>query len=169
VETPYSDNTEHNSKEAVLSALMKVLATLNAQERLMGRGVLAVMYQNGRDVGLAEGKRLDRADDLSTALDIIRRSTWGEVWSIELWKEKGQSGETFEEDGKQIAWLVWRECPLRQVCLTEGVDQNGAMCRLSYGLFAGILSSVLDQRVDIMPMVTGPNACKKKVIWREKK
>lgn len=153
-------------KESLLSALMKVLATLNAQEKLMGRGVLAVMYQNGRDVGLAEGRKLDKADNLLTALEIIKKSLWGEVWAIELWKDKGQPGETFEEDGKKSAWLVWRECPMRQVCLTEGVDQNGAMCRLSYGLFAGILSSVLDQKVDILPLATGPNACKKKVIWR---
>ncbi len=152
--------------EVVLSALMKVMATLNAQEKLMGKGVLAVMYQNGRDVGLVEGRKLDRADNLSTALEIIRKSPWGDVWAIELWRDKGQTEDTFEKDGKKSAWLVWRECPLRQVCLSEGVDQNGALCRLSYGLFAGILSSVLEQKTDIMPIATGHNACKKRVIWR---
>ncbi len=152
--------------EASLSALMKVMAALNAQEDILGRGVLASMYQNGRDVGLAEGKKLDRADTLATALDVIRQSSWGRVWGIELWRDKGQPDDCFQDQGKQCSWLVWRECPIRQVCLTEGVKQDGAMCRISYGLFAGILSAVLDKKVDIAPVAVGPNACKKKLIWR---
>jgi predicted hydrocarbon binding protein len=155
-----------NYDGGVLIALMKVMATLNAQEDILGRGVLAIMYQNGRDVGLSEGKKLDRADTLASALTIIRSSSWGQVWNIELWRDQGQSEDTFEEDGKRCAWLVWRDCPVRQVCLTEGAKQDGAMCRISYGLFAGILSSVMGTKVDIVPVAQGPNACKKKVIWR---
>lgn len=152
--------------EAGLGALMKLMAALNAQEEILGRGVLAIQYQNGKSVGLAEGNKLDRADKLSTALNLIKESPWGEVWNIELWRDDGQADDTFEEDGKKCAWLVWRECPIRQVCLTEGVSQDGAMCRLSYGLFAGILSTILGQKLDITPVATGPNACKKKVVWR---
>jgi predicted hydrocarbon binding protein len=145
---------------------MKLMAALNTQEEILGRAVLAIMYQNGKDVGLAEGKKLDRADKLSTALELIKDSSCGEVWNIELWRDAGQADDTFEDDGKKCAWLVWRECPLRQVCLTEGVSQDGAMCRISYGLFAGILSALLEQKLDITPVATGPNACKKKVVWR---
>jgi len=152
--------------EAGLGALMKLMAALNAQEEILGRAVLAIMYQNGKAVGLAEGKKLDRADKLSTALRLIKDSPWGEVWNIELWRDDGQADDFFEADGSKCAWLVWRECPLRQVCITEGVSQDGAMCRISYGLFAGILSSLLDQKLDIAPVATGPNACKKKIVWR---
>ncbi len=152
--------------QAALGALMKVMAALNAQEEILGRGVLAIMYQNGRDVGLTEGKKLDCADQLATALQVIRSSPWGQVWTIELWRDQGQAGDVFEDQGKQCSWLVWRECPIRQVCITEGVAQDGAMCRISYGLFAGILSAVLQKKVDIVPVAVGPNACKKKVIWR---
>jgi len=151
--------------EGTLKSLMKLLATLNAQEKILGRGALGIMYQNSKDVGLLEGKSLDRANNLSTAIDIIKNSHLS-IWEIELWKDKGQKDDIFEEDGKRCAWTVWRECPLRQVCLSEGVEQDGAMCRISYGLFAGILSSILEEKVDIVPVETGPNACKKKVVWR---
>ncbi len=153
-------------QDQILASLMKITATLNAQEEILGRGVLAIMYQNGRDVGLAEGKKLDRASTLASAIHIIQASSWGHVWNIQVWKDQGQPEDVFEQDGKKCAWLVWRECPIREVCLAEGVSQDGAMCRISYGLFAGILSAVLDSKVDIVPVAVGPNACKKKMIWR---
>jgi hypothetical protein len=152
--------------EETLKSMMKLLATLNAQEKILGKGALGIMYQNSKDVGLREAESLDHADNLSTALDLIADSHLS-IWNIELWKDKGQDEETFEdEEGRKCAWTVWRECPLRQVCLSEGIEQDGAMCRMSYGLFAGVLSSILDEKIDIVPVETGPNACKKKVIWR---
>jgi len=156
--------SQENSED-ILRSLMKLLATINSQDKILGKGVLGIMYQNSKEVGLMEGKSLDRANKLSTALDIIKKSPFN-IWNIELWKDKGQEDETFMEEGKKTGWTVWRECPLRQVCLTEGIQQDGAMCRMSYGLFAGILSSILDEKVDIVPVQTGPNACKKKVVWR---
>lgn len=157
--------TDNELKET-LNSLMKLLATLNAQEKILGRGALGIMYQNSKDVGLIEGESLDRADSISTALEIIKNSHLS-IWNIELWKDEGQGEETFkDEDGRLCAWTVWRECPLRQVCLSEGIEQDGAMCRISYGLFAGIISSIMEDRIDIIPVETGPNACKKKVIWR---
>ena len=151
----------------LLQGLMKVTAVLNSGLGVLDRGTLVLMYQDTRDLGVKEGKKLDRADNLATALEIIRQSPWGKVWNIELWRDQGQSADTFiGEDGKQTAWLVWRECPVRQVCRTEGVNQDGVLCRLSYKLFAGVLSAVLDSKVDITPAAVGPNACKKKVVWR---
>jgi hypothetical protein len=154
------------SENAVLRSLMKLMATLNVQDS-MDRGTLILIYQNSRDLGIKEGKKLDRADNLATAMEVIKKSPWGEVWSIELWRDQGQSADTFiDEKGQQSAWLVWRECPVRQVCRSEGVAQVGVMCHISYRMFAGILSSVLDNKVDITPVSVGPNACKKKVTWR---
>jgi len=153
-------------EHAVLQSLMKLMATLNVQDS-MDRGTLILIYQNSRDLGIKEGKKLDRANNIATAMEVIKKSPWGEVWSIELWRDQGQTADTFiDEDGRQSAWLVWRECPVRQVCLTEGVAQDGVMCHMSYRMFAGILSTVLDSKVDITPISVGPNACKKKVTWR---
>jgi hypothetical protein len=141
------------------------MATLNTPDS-MDRGTLILLYQNSRELGQKEGKKLDTADNLATALEIIQESTWGEVWNIELWRDQGQGADTFKEDGKQCAWLVWRECPVREVCRAEGVAQDGVICHISYRLFSGLLSSVLEKKVDITPLSVGPNACKKKVVWR---
>ena len=154
------------SEHAVLQSLMKLMATLNVQDS-MDKGTLILIYQNSRDLGIKEGKKLDRADTLATAMEVVRKSPWGKVWSIELWRDQGQPADTFiDEHGQQSAWLVWRECPVRQVCLSEGVAQDGVMCHISYRMFAGMLSSVLDSKLDITPVAVGPNACKKKVTWR---
>ena len=158
--------TNTGTESAILQSLMKLMATLNVQDS-MDRGTLVLMYANSRDLGIKEGKKLDRANSLVTALEVIKKSPWGEVWTIELWRDQGQAEDTFvDEDGRRAAWLMWRECPVRQVCRSEGVAQDGVMCHISYRMFAGILSSVLDSKVDITPVSVGPNACKKKVTWR---
>jgi hypothetical protein len=150
-----------------LKALMKLLASLNAQEDLLGKATIGIMYQTGRSVGLVEGEKLDQANTVATALDIIKNSPWGDVWEIDLWRDKGQETDTFMKDGRESAWLVWRECPVRQVCLTEGVKQDGAVCKICYGLFVGIIAKVLNKKVDIKAESPGPNACKKLLIIRE--
>lgn len=156
-------SVEHKGE---ILALMKVLSSLNAQEEILGKAAIGIMYQTGKSVGLVEGEKLDRAETVASALDVIKKSAWGDVWGIELWKDQGQVEDTFVKDEKRGAWLVWRECPIRQVCMTEGVKQDGAICKLSYGLFAGIISKVLDKKVDIKPEAVGPNACKKLLIIR---
>lgn len=148
------------------AALMRILASLNIQEEILGKATIGIMYQTGKTVGLVEGEKLDKADGVASALEVIRKSPWGEVWTIELWRDKGQEADTFVKDEKEHAWLVWRDCPIRQVCLTEGVKQDGAICKLSYGIFAGIISKVMDKKADIKPESPGPNACKKVLIIR---
>ncbi|MBW1943934.1 MAG: hypothetical protein JRJ51_14025 [Deltaproteobacteria bacterium] len=149
-----------------VGALMKILASLNAQENILGKATIGIMYQTGKSVGRVEGEKLDRAETVSSALEIIRDSPWGDVWGIEIWRDEGQTEDTFKRDEREHAWLVWRECPIRQVCLTEGVKQDGAICKLSYGMFAGIISKVLNKKVDIKPESPGPNACKKLLVIR---
>jgi len=161
------DAPAKSGEKADIVALMKVLASLNTQEDILGRAAIGIMYQTGKSVGQVEGERLDRADTVASALEVIRNSAWGNVWGIDLWKDKGQTEDTFVNAGRTCAWLVWRECPIRQVCLTEGVKQDGAVCKLSYGLFAGIISKVLGKKADIKPESPGPNACKKLLMIRE--
>ncbi|MBN1317624.1 MAG: hypothetical protein JXA42_19225 [Anaerolineales bacterium] len=153
------------NETAILESLVKLMATLNVPDAL-DRGTLILLYQNSREMGLREGEKLDRADTLATALDIIKKSSWGKVWNIELWRDQGQEADTFVKDGKQCAWLIWRECPVREVCRSEGVDQDGVLCHISYKLFSGILSAVLNEKIDITPVAVGPNACKKIAVWR---
>lgn len=153
------------NETAILESLVKLMATLN-MPGAMDRGTLILLYQNSREMGQKEGEKLDTAEKLSTALDIIRQSSWGKVWNIELWRDQGQPEDTFIKDGQQCAWLIWRECPVREVCRSEGVEQDGVLCHISYRLFSGMLSMVMNEKIDITPVNVGPNACKKIAVWR---
>jgi predicted hydrocarbon binding protein len=149
-----------------LEALERVMACLNAQEEIIGKGTIGVLYQAGRDVGQVEGKQLDRSDDVTTAIRLIDEGE-KRVWNVEIWNQTGSSSPILEEDGYCKVQVVFRECPIRQVCITQGVRQDGAMCRLAYGYYAGLLSSVMSRKVDLRAIEVGPNACKKEIRWRK--
>ncbi len=146
-----------------LQAMMRIMAKLSlASEGLIGKGANALMYQTGKDMGRLEGKKLDRTTDLSKALQMLTEAEQG-VWNIELWKDVGAADYVFEEDGVEKAYVLFRECPMRQVCVTHGIKMDGVSCRITHGLFAGMLSEVTGRKVDLHVVHAGPNACKKVV------
>lgn len=144
-----------------IHALMRIVASLGlASDSLIGVAANALMYQTGKDMGRAEGKKLDKTSDLSKALELLTQAEEG-VWHIEPWKDVGVANYFFEEDGVRKAHLVFYECPMRQVCLTHGIAMDGVICRITHGLFAGMLGEVMDCKADLRVEHTGPNACKK--------
>ncbi|NLI99270.1 hypothetical protein GX441_11515 [bacterium] len=144
-----------------IKALMKIVASLShASDTLIGKAANTLMYQTGKDLGKIEGAKMDKTDDLSKALDMIAKAEEG-VWEIELWKDKGVADYVFEDAGVRKAYLVFKECPIRQVCMTHGVKQDEVICRITHGLFAGIMGEVMEKKVDLHVEHAGPNACKK--------
>jgi predicted hydrocarbon binding protein len=149
-----------------IAALMRIMASLgNASETLIGKAANVLMYQTGKDLGRHEGEKLDKTDDLSKAIEMLMKAEEG-VWQIELWKDKGIPEYVFEENGAKKAYLVFRECPIRQVCMTHGIKQDGVICRITHGLFAGMMSEVMGGKVDLFVEHPGPNACKKIVAMK---
>jgi predicted hydrocarbon binding protein len=144
-----------------IKALMKIVASLShASDTLIGKAANTLMYQTGKDLGKIEGAKMDKTDDLSKALDMIAKAEEG-VWEIELWKDKGVADYIFEDGGVRKAYLVFKDCPIRQVCMTHGVKQDEVICRITHGLFAGIMGEVMEKKVDLHVEHAGPNACKK--------
>jgi len=144
-----------------IKALMKIVASLgHASDTLIGKAANTLMYQTGKDLGRLEGAKLDKTDDISKALDMIAKAEDG-VWEIEPWKDEGVSDFIFEEGGAHKAYLIFKECPIRQVCMAHGIKQDGIICRITHGLFAGIIGEVMDKKVDLHVEHAGPNACKK--------
>ncbi len=149
-----------------IAALMRIMASLNhASESLIGKAANALMYQTGKDLGKLEGEKLDKTDALAKALEMLMKVEKG-VWQIELWKDRGVADYTFEEDGVTKAHLVFRECPIRQVCVAHGIKQDGVLCRITHGLFAGMMGEVMGKKVDLHVEHPGPNACKKIVAFK---
>lgn len=144
-----------------IRALLRIMASLgHASDTLIGKAANALMYQTGKDLGRIEGKKLDKTDDLVKALDMMMKAEEG-VWQIEPWKDEGSPDYIFEENGIKKARLIFRECPVRQVCMTHGVQQDKVICRITHGLFAGMMGEVLGKKVDVHVEHAGPNACKK--------
>lgn len=144
-----------------IKALLRIMASLaHASDTLIGKAANALMYQTGKDLGKIEGKKMDKTDDLVTALDMLMKAEEG-VWQIEPWKDDAGTDYFFEENGIRKARLIFRECPVRQVCMTHGVEQDKVICRITHGLFAGMMGEVLGKKVDIHVEHAGPNACKK--------
>ena len=144
-----------------IKALVRILASLShASESLIGKAANALMYQTGKDLGKIQGDKLDKTKDLDKALDMLMDAEKG-VWHIELWKDKGEADYIFGDDEVKKAYLIFRECPIREVCMTHGIEQNGVICRITHGLFAGMIGEVMDKKVDLLVEHTGPNACKK--------
>ncbi len=144
-----------------IRALLRIMASLaHASDTLIGKASNALMYQTGKDLGRIEGKKMDKTDDLVKALEMLMSAEEG-VWHIEPWKDKGVADYIYEEDGVKKARLIFGECPIRQVCMTHGVEQDKVICRITHGLFAGMMSEVLGKKVDVHVEHAGPNACKK--------
>ncbi len=144
-----------------IQALMRILASLDfASNSLIGTAAKALMYQTGKDIGRLEGKKLDHTDDLGQAMDMLMQAERG-VWYIEPWADDGATDYLSHEDGITRARVIFRECPIRQVCLTHGIKQDGVICRITHGLFAGMLGEAMAKRVELKVEHAGPNACKK--------
>ena len=150
-----------------IEALVRILASLShASESLIGKAANALMYQTGKDLGKIEGEKLDKTKDLDKALKMLMDAEEG-VWNIELWKDKGEADYIFGDEEVKKAYLIFRECPIREVCMTHGIEQDGVICRITHGLFAGMIGKVLDKKVDLHVEHPGPNACKKIVTMKE--
>ncbi len=150
-----------------IQAFMRIVASLAlASDTLIGPAAKALMYQSGKEMGKAEAKKLDRTDDLLKALAMLDEAERG-VWHIEPWADDGASSFIAEQDGCQIAHLIFRECPIRQVCLTHGIAQDGTICRITHGLFAGMMGEIMNKKIEVKVEHAGPNACKKVVEIKE--
>ncbi len=150
-----------------VQAFMRIVASLSlASDTLIGPAAKALMYQSGKEMGKAEAKKLDRTDDLLKALAMLDEAERG-VWHIEPWADDGASSFIVEQDGSHVAHLIFRECPIRQVCLTHGIAQDGAICRITHGLFAGMMGEIMNKRIEVKVEHAGPNACKKVVEIKE--
>lgn len=146
-----------------INALLEIMYSLgSASDTLIGKTANVLMYQTGKDMGKIEGKKLDKSEDLAKAIGMLMDAKEG-VWRIELWKDKGVADPFFEEGGVRKAHLVFTECPIRQVCMSRGIPQDGVICRITHGLFAGMIGEVLGKKVDLRVEHAGPNACKKTV------
>lgn len=145
---------------ASMTKIMSILAHGHSQEGLFGRAVNRMMYLTGQKIGKLEGEKMDRCSDLQKALNMIMEQEKG-VWAAELWKNQEDGDYFYEEDGTKKVRMIFKDCPIRQVCMAHGTEMNGVFCQIAHGLFGGILESITGKKLALTAEHTGPNVCKK--------
>ena len=155
--------TEEATLRETLASLAALTAALSkASGALLGKSAKSIMYLSGSDMGRVEGRKLDRTDDLARAIEMLVDVEL-RGWGVELWKDADQEEYVVEEPGLSSAWLLFHECPVRQVCLAYDVRMGDALCQLSHGYLAGVLSEILGRKAQLVLEHAGTNACKKQL------
>jgi predicted hydrocarbon binding protein len=130
-----------------------------AGENVLGKGAPALMYQAGRDAGLAEGGLRQKTADVMQALKVVL-DDGDEVWQVETWQEPGAPGDWTEDGDGVSASLVFKQCPLLMLARSAGSTPGGMLCQALHGYIAGSMETMLSKRVDLKVDHCGPRACK---------
>lgn len=152
-------------KRRTLQETMNFMAALSAGiEPILGRGANSMTMSAGRNLGrkFSEGAR--HTDDLLEAIDEVRRVLAANscLWGFEPFKPVGQDElVSITDNGARQVLLVFRDCMIRQSLFRFGHPQQGSLCNMMYGFFAGALESIMGKKASLEIKHAGENACLK--------
>lgn len=152
-------------KRRTLQETMNFMAALSAGiEPILGRGANSMTMSAGRNLGRKLSADATRTTDLIEAVDVVRKVLEENscLWGFEPFKARGQQEYiTLNEAGDQQLMLVFRDCMIRQALLRFGHAQEGSLCNMMYGFFAGALETIMGKRTTLEIKHAGENACLK--------
>ncbi len=152
-------------KRRTLQETMNFMAALSAGiEPILGRGANSMTMSAGRNLGrkFSEGAR--QTGDLLEAVAEVRRILVNNncLWNFEPFKPVGQDQLiTTNDRGQSQMLLVFRDCMIRQSLFRFGHPQQGSLCNMMYGFFAGALESIMGKKATLEIKHAGENACLK--------
>ena len=146
-------------QEERLRALAEALGVMNEATREMaGSSAPRLMYFAGKDLGLREAAAYDCTDDIGLALKAVFPGG-DEVWKVTLWKNREEE-DYWSYDAEDMSLrLLFERCPVRDACLSAGVDLGGVACQTAHGHAAGLLQKIFERKVDLRTEHAGPGAC----------
>lgn len=152
-------------KRRTLQETMNFMAALSAGiEPILGRGANSMTLSAGQNLGRKFAKDAVQTSDLLQAVDEVRKVLESNncLWGFEPFKQHGQDDYiTINEAGDQQLLLVFRDCMIRQALLRFGHPQQGSLCNMMYGFFAGALGVIMGKRATLEIKHAGENACLK--------
>jgi predicted hydrocarbon binding protein len=152
-------------KRRALQETMNFMAALSAGiEPILGRGANSMTMSAGRNLGRKFSVGAGRTNDLLEAIDEVRRILIENncLWGFEPFKPAGQPELiTRNEQGSLQILLVFRDCMIRQALFRFGHPQQGSLCNMMYGFFAGALESIMGKKATLEIKHAGENACLK--------
>ncbi len=152
-------------KRRTLQETMNFMAALSAGiEPILGRGANSMTTSAGRNLGRKFSENAKRTGDLLEAVEEVRHILEANhcLWGFEPFKQKGQAELiTVNEKGQRQLQLVFRDCMIRQALLRFGHPQQGSLCNMMYGFFAGALETIMGKKATLEIRHAGENACLK--------
>ncbi|WP_457575258.1 hypothetical protein [Desulfomarina sp.] len=154
-------------KRRTLQETMNFMVALSAGiEPILGRGANSMTMSAGRNLGRKFSEDARKTDDLLEAVEEVRNILVANscLWGFEPFKPEGQ--EEFvcrNEKGDFEMLLVFRDCMIRQALFRFGHPQQGSLCNMMYGFFAGALESIMGKKATLTIKHAGENSCLKKL------
>ncbi len=152
-------------KRRTLQETMNFMAALSAGiEPILGRGANSMTMSAGRNLGRKFSEGAKQTSDLLEAVAEVRRIlvTNNCLWNFEPFKPVGQAEVITRNDQGQLQMLlVFRDCMIRQALFRFGHAQQGSLCNMMYGFFAGALESIMGKKATLEIKHAGENACLK--------
>jgi predicted hydrocarbon binding protein len=118
----------------------------------------------GRNLGRKFSEEAQPTKDLLEAIDEVRRILAKNdcLWNFEPFKPVGQADLiTINDKGQSQMFIIFRDCMIRQALLGFGHPQQGSLCNMMYGFFAGALESIMEKKATLEIKHAGENACLK--------
>lgn len=152
-------------KRRTLQETMNFMAALSAGiEPILGRGADGMTMSAGRNLGRKFSEGAKQTGDLLEAVDEVRRILVQNdcLWKFEPFMPAGQADVITKNDkGQAQMLLVFRDCMIRQSLFRFGHPQEGSLCNMMYGFFAGALESIMGKKATLEIKHAGENACLK--------
>lgn len=152
-------------KRRTLQETMNFMAALSAGiEPILGRGASSMTMSAGRNLGRKFSENAKQTSDLLEAVEEVRRVLLENncLWQFEPFKPEGQAEMiTMNDKGETEVLLVFRDCMIRQALFRFGHPQQGSLCNMMYGFFAGALESIMGKKATLEIKHAGENACLK--------
>ena len=152
-------------KRRTLQETMNFMAALSAGiEPILGRGANSMTMSAGRNLGRKFSQEAKQTEDLLEAIDEVREILVQNncLWGFEPFKPASQKEMiTIDENGQSQVQLVFRDCMIRQTLFRFGHPQEGSLCNMMYGFFAGALGNIMGRKATLEIQHAGENACLK--------
>lgn len=152
-------------KRRTLQETMNFMAALSAGiEPILGRGASSMTMSAGQNLGRKFSAEAKRTDDLLEAINEVRYILEANscLWGFEPFQPEGQAELiTKNEQGASQILLVFRDCMIRQALFRFGHPQEGSLCNMMYGFFAGALETIMGKKATLEIKHAGENACLK--------
>ncbi len=152
-------------KRRTLQETMNFMAALSAGiEPILGRCANSMTMSAGRSLGREFSQEAKQTEDLLEAVDEVRNILQKNncLWGFEPFKPASQNELITKNDkGQTQVQLVFRDCMIRQALFRFGHPQEGSLCNMMYGFFAGALESIMGKKATLEIKHAGENACLK--------